>query len=170
MTVCFLILVIAKVLQVKQRMSALFKDRLNKLVCGYGQIVNTPKNVTFMIETLLTIEHAATCDKINQTGHNIHFDISCKTMSDAITYQSYRRALLRHPSEYESALKKCTVKYINKRRLNFLLRLNKQYETIINIEPITDNIPPTRTNNTKNGSWFSTNFAGIDGLNVPFPN
>ncbi len=82
-------------------------------------------------------------------------------------FKIFSKPLNSHPMD---ANKSDTVKYINKRRLNFLLRLNKQYETIINIEPITDNIPPTRTNNTKNGSWFSTNFAGIDGLNVPFPN
>ena len=60
-------------------------------------------------------------EKINKIGHNIHFDISSETIAKAISYQTFRRVLLKKPSDLEATLSKNLVKYINKNQNEFTL-------------------------------------------------
>ena len=55
-------------------MSSGFKDGLNKLVCGSSEITDTPRDVTYIIQTLLTIEMTATCTLISERGFEVSFN------------------------------------------------------------------------------------------------
>ena len=63
--------------------------------------------------------------KLNQEGHNIHFDISAPTITEIIGYQKFRRTMIKNPDKLEEYLQEDIIEYLNDCSDDFNLKTEK---------------------------------------------